>query len=548
MTVFIARRVLVLLMAALIVVFLAACQSTPAKTSEAEVPTKVSESQTPTLKVMTPVTEGTAAAIESAVSPTVDVVPTDSASSWPGMDWDDRSIFQSGLIESEQTVLDQLPGASVYHLDLEIADDLLRVTGHQAVHYTNREAGPLNDIYFRLFPNNAGGKITVSEVKVDGQSVEAVYEFEDTALRVPLSAALPPDGSVDIQMDFAVEIPQEMAGNYGLFGYFDDVLVLDEFYPTIPVYDDEGWNVETPPANADLGYNDASFYVVRLTAPPNLTVVAAGVEIDREVDGDKQVITFAAGPARDFYLAASDNYTVISDTVGKTTINSYAFPERTDHAELALQVAANALQSLSESFGPYPYTEFDVLSTPMQALGIEYPGIVGISLSLYDPGAAIARVPAPIMLEGTVAHEAAHQWFYNVVGNDQVDEPWLDEALAQYATWLYYADTYGEVAARSYIRSWEDRWARVDHADIPIGLPAGDYEGKAYGAIVYGRGPLFLVALAEEMGQASFAEFLRDYYETHKWGIGTGESFKQLAQQHCQCDLNDLFEEWVYEK
>ena len=72
--------------------------------------------------------------------------------------------------------------------------------------------------------------------------------------------------------------------------------------------------------------------------------------------------------------------------------------------------------------------------------------------------------------------------------------------------------------------------------------------GREYGAIVYGRGPLFLATLADRMGQESFDGFLRDYYQTHKWGIGTGEAFKRLAEQHCQCDLTALFEEWVYPK
>jgi aminopeptidase N len=151
-----------------------------------------------------------------------------------------------------------------------------------------------------------------------------------------------------------------------------------------------------------------------------------------------------------------------------------------------------------------------------------------------------------VLLESTVAHEAAHQWFYNTVGNDQVDEPWLDEALAQYATWLYYVDVYGESAAQGYVQSWESRWDRVDRADIPIGLPAGDYRGREYGAIVYGRGPLFIAALAEEMGRESFDEFLRDYAQTYQWDIATGETFKLLAEEHCRCDLTDLFEEWVY--
>jgi aminopeptidase N len=77
-------------------------------------------------------------------------------------------------------------------------------------------------------------------------------------------------------------------------------------------------------------------------------------------------------------------------------------------------------------------------------------------------------------------------------------------------------------------------------------LPAGAYVDNEYGAIVYGRGPLFVTALAEEMGQEKFDEFLRDYYESHKWGIGTSDAFRQFAEHHCQCDLAALFEEWVH--
>ena len=49
------------------------------------------------------------------------------------------------------------------------------------------------------------------------------------------------------------------------------------------------------------------------------------------------------------------------------------------------------------------------------------------------------------------------------------------------------------------------------------------------------------------MGPETFETFLRDYYQTHQWGIATDGSFKQLAEQHCACDLTPLFEEWVYD-
>ncbi|HWS23157.1 MAG TPA: hypothetical protein VN226_01835, partial [Anaerolineales bacterium] len=38
--------------------------------------------------------------------------------------WDDRSIYSSGLIGIEQDTLKELPGASVYHIDLEISNSL----------------------------------------------------------------------------------------------------------------------------------------------------------------------------------------------------------------------------------------------------------------------------------------------------------------------------------------------------------------------------------------------------------------------------------------
>jgi aminopeptidase N len=522
-------------------VLLAACGGA----QPTETPVPATDTPVPVVDTPVPATDTPVPAADTP-APGSDLTSTEAPT--PEPPWDDRTVFQNGLIEAERGVLDGIPGASVYHIDLVISEDLLLLEGQQTVHYTNQEDKPLDEIYFRLFPNTAGGRITISSAKVDEADVETLYEFEDSALRVPLPGPLPPGDQLDLQLDFQVEVAQEMAGNYGLFGYFDGVLVLDEFYPVIPVYDDEGWNVEVPPPNGDVTYYDASFYLVRVTAPVDLTIVASGIETGREDSGESQTVSFAAGPARDFYLAASERFTVVSGVAGETKVNSYAFPEWIEGAKLALQLVTASLTSFSERLGTYPYTEFDVVSTPMMALGMEYPAMTAITLREYDPDETISGLPSQIMLESTVAHEVAHQWFYNVVGNDQVDEPWMDEALVQYLTGRYYVDTYGEEAFQSYRDSWVYRWQRVEQAEIPIGLPSAAYAENAYGAIVYGRGPIFVEALAKEMGQDKFDAFMRDYYQSHKWGIGTGEAFRELAEAHCQCDLTTLFEEWVYER
>ena len=442
-----------------------------------------------------------------------------------------------------------MAGATVYTIDVQIADDLLSLKGQQHVRYTNREGKSLNAIYFQLFPNAAGGKSTLSAISVDGQSVDPVYEFKESAARIPLPTPLHSGKQVIIQMDFQVQVAQKMEINYGLFGYFEGVLVLDEFYPVIPVYDQTGWNVQYPPPNADTSFFDASFYIVRVTAPEKLIVAASGTRVNQQREGNQQVLTFAAGPARDFYFAASERFTAVGDTIGETTINSYAFAERKEGAQTALRVAKDAVKIYNARLGEYPYTELDVVSTPMLALGIEYPGIIGITLREYDPNEKISGLPSQVYLESTVAHEVVHQWFYNVVGNDQIDEPWLDESLAQYVTGLYYLDTYGETGAQTYRNNgWAARWDRLNRAKIPIGLPAATYKANEYSPIVYGRGPFFIQALAEKMGQATFDRFLREYYQSHKWGIGTSAAFKQLAERNCQCDLTAMFDEWVYRK
>jgi aminopeptidase N len=43
---------------------------------------------------------------------------------------------------------------------------------------------------------------------------------------------------------------------------------------------------------------------------------------------------------------------------------------------------------------------------------------------------------APGSAVRSFVHEAAHQWFYSTVGNDQARDPWLDEALASYAEFV----------------------------------------------------------------------------------------------------------------
>ena len=58
-------------------------------------------------------------------------------------------------------------------------------------------------------------------------------------------------------------------------------------------------------------------------------------------------------------------------------------------------------------------------------------------------GPGIVWIPAgvaPGNLRYLVTHEVAHQWFYGLVGNDQAEEPFADEAIADMVA-RYLTDT-----------------------------------------------------------------------------------------------------------
>lgn len=458
---------------------------------------------------------------------------------------DDRELFRHGLVEAEYDSLRLLESASRYTADLHIGSDPSHVQGRLQVRYTNLEDAQLDRIPFRVFPKLFGGEVGVDSIQVQNRTADASWDASGSVLWVDLQAPLHRGETITMGLKFDYRLPLEMSGNYGLYGYFDDVLTLNGFLPLIAVFNEDGWNVDVPSKQGDVSFFDASFFLVRVVAPVELTVVSSGFVVESARLDSQQAYLIAAGPAREFYLAASASWKNLERRVDDLVVHGYTQSEHTAVARDALKTAERALRSFGARLGPYPYRELDLVASPMQALGMEYPGVCTIAENLFDPSGNIQGVPNSIYLESVIVHEIAHQWFYNMVGNDQQDEPWLDEALAQYLTYIYYLDTSGAEAAQAYRQSWFGRWDRVEREQIPIGLPVGAYAGPEYSAIVYGRGPLFIEVLAQELGQASFETFLRSYTDKIHWGIATPEEFRRLAEDQCACDLGMLFSEWI---
>jgi len=466
--------------------------------------------------------------ISPASSPSMSEVPFN-------IDWNDRSNFEKGLVPAYKNILSSLPGASIYHLAFSLSNPPTQVIGLEEVRYTNTEIVDLNEVDFAVFSEILGGSITISSLQLDGRSLSAAHQ--NGIMRVPLESPLQPGKSITFHIDFTITVPTH-GGNYyyGIFGYNDAILSLAQSYPTILVYNEQGWNNQTPDLDGDPLFSDASFYLVSIDAPKDLTLVASGVEIQRSVTADRQRVLFADGPARDFYLAASEGFHKYSEKVGELAINSYTLSRFDAYAQSTLDIAKAAMADFSQRYGPYPYTEFDLAPIITSAGGVEFPGMTVVAEEVYGGGN---------FMEVVITHEVGHQWFYNLVGNETQRQPWLDESLAEFVTWQYYLDEHGTQAAQSYQTEIQGTWDTVSDKKIPIGEPVSSYTSEEYVAIVYGRGPFFFLALRQQMGTTAFDSLMRDYAQTFAWKIATTDSFKQLAEKHCACNLTPLFNEWV---
>ena len=197
----------------------------------------------------------------------------------------------------------------------------------------------------------------------------------------------------------------------------------------------------------------------------------------------------------DFTLILGENYERRSRDARGVVVNSYFYEWHAAGGGRALEVAVDAVEAFSDFFGPFPYTELDVTETPNDLGGMEYSGLVVVEDGLY---------PGVSTVEWLTAHEVAQHWWMVVVGNDQIDELWLDKALTQYSTMLHCEAVYGEDRANAILntifvqtRQGLERAGR----DMPAGLPVDAFPRHLHFDIGYDKGALYVHNLRKRVGR-----------------------------------------------
>lgn len=278
-------------------------------------------------------------------------------------------------------------------------------------------------------------------------------------------------------------------------------MLVAQWFPKLGVYEEgRGWNCHQFHAWSEW-YADYGTYDVELDVPKTYwvdgkaKVFGSGVRVNEITRGDRVLVKFQApGPqvrtetepsgkkplVHDFMWTADPDFEVVSDTfvfsewaerfpkevervraalgpeadleLRDVTMEVLMQPERAGQAQRHLDATAATLFFYGLWFGEYPFERITIVDPAWgarEAAGMEYPMIFTAGTRLFTESEM--HVP-----ESVTIHEAGHQWFYLLVGNNEFEAAWMDEGLNSYAD--------SEVLERVY----GDRWGTTDYSRIPV--------------------------------------------------------------------------------
>ncbi|MDH6124056.1 M1 family metallopeptidase [Kitasatospora sp. GP82] len=408
------------------------------------------------------------------------------------------------------------PASPAYTVNLTGDSSGSTWNGHESVSFTNASAAPLGEVYLRLW-DNAHGSCPTTPITVTNLTggAPAALSVDCTALKVTLPTPLGQGQSGTIGFDLGISVPSgaDRFGHDGAFNFLGNAL------PVLAIRDASGWHLDPYTNNGESFYSLAADFSVTLDHPSNLLVPATGTSVDTPGSSGRTVTTATASKVRDFAWAAGPFSKISGSSPGGVRVNVYSVTGISSaDSQSMLSTAESAIDSHAQRFGAYPYAEVDaVLDNNFWFGGMEYPGFV---LDLVNSTA--------------LTHELGHQWWYGIVGDDEYNGPWLDEAFTDYATDLALGKT-GSGCWNSV--SWASPAEKITDS-----MAYWDANSSRYSTVVYGYGKCALHDLRRLIGDGAMTKLLHDYAQSHWYGVSTTAEFKAAAQAATSTDLTSF---WV---
>ncbi len=449
------------------------------------------------------------------------------------------------------TKKDETPAEKIeYDMRLDLREDNL-LEASQTVRFVNVYRDGLNEAVFHLYPNcyaedacdkayngflDSYGGIEVQKVTVGGAETTFSSDENKEYLTVPLSNVAKGD-SVTIGFEYTVTIPESRLR----FGCYNGVYALTSFYPQLAVYSEDGFLKDAFTTVGDPMYSSAACYHVELTCPSNLVVASSAKISNREIGEETSVYTCDGNYIRDFAFVACGDFQVLTDTVCDTEISYFYLDDV--QAEQNFSTVKAAFEAFDGAFGSAELDSYSVVCIPFDYSGMEYSGLVLVSQSA---GSETTDV---------LLHETAHQWWYNLVGNDSVRQSALDEGLASFCT-AYYYDLIGDTETfetkmtaikKTYTRYETLQKRRQTGLKLNLDGSLYDYTSYQYTMLMYYKSCMMFDSLYELYGKEKTNQCLATFAKEYAHKTATMSDFVNVCNKCLKTDVGGLISGWMGE-
>lgn len=446
---------------------------------------------------------------------------------------------------------------SSYKIVATFDDGAKTVTARQSVDYINNTDVELSEVWFHLYPSayRQSAKITPVEIgemaaaypnginyggitidKVSIKDTPATFEIggeDENALIVQLGKKILPGQRIVINMDYTVKVPNMRHR----FGYDNKTVNLANCFPVACVYSSGGFVADPYYSNGDPFFLQSSNFDISITAAKKYTAAMSGAATRAET-GDMATTNASILAARDVAVVLGE-FTTLSGTSGATTVNYYYYNDAAPDS--SVKAATDSLKTFSAKFGEYPYPTLSIVQTGFTAGGMEYSGLEYISDAYSGE-----------LYREIIIHETAHQWWFGLVGNNQVTSAWMDEALAEFSTSIFYelnpdynvkySDRMSD-AMRAYSLYCDINKAVLDSS---MNRPLNKYKSSMeYTQMIYVKGQLMFDALRSSIGDDALFGGLKSYAAAYSFQIATPDDMIGALEKSSKCTLKGFFDSWL---
>lgn len=273
-------------------------------------------------------------------------------------------------------------------------------------------------------------------------------------------------------------------------------------------------------------------------SPENQVAVAPGAVQREDIRGGGRTAVFAfEHPSQgvDLFLGPYSVSEQQAEAAGRTVlIRTYFHEELQPLAAGYLEAAARFIARYSSEIGPYPYSHFSIVSSPLPT-GFGMPSLTYL-------GRDVLRLP--FIRDTSLGHEILHNWWGNGVYVDASRGNW-SEGLTTFMSDYAYQEDSGPDAARDMRHGW-----LRDYAALAPGSerPLVEFRARFHSAssvIGYGKTAMMFLALRERLGEDRWRTGLRAFWERYRFRTA---SFDDLAGSFIRAgddDLSGFFAQWL---